>query len=361
MDIHYNMCYAVEHETPRKPSTARRAKASCNRPAAVRQNVSVSGRNSKRLLEFRRALGTELPERWQGRTSPQVGARTTSTLDTGTETKTIEPPGARADRCWLLNGSLDIAPDRPIDRKTFSNMLPPRPHLEDDEKYGVDMAEAGTPRHPERREDDRPLEEARLAAYKKKPQELGLILHSSMKADFSSSRTFAKHGGRSERPRFSATATNGTGFPLSPPSQYPRNGVGLGCTSVSIPLTSPGWRSFGSCVIFCDRYRVRSFSSGMVAPSTGVSSSRSFCSDTDGFTCTDCRLTHRRSIPMSSYGLRQSMRFPMVHLKTSRILALNSGRRFIALETPNGCSGPAFMPRICRGHDQYIHYLCETQ
>lgn len=361
MDIHYNICYATGHETPRNASAAGRPKTTCDRPVTRWQNLSVGRCNGKRVPELCRALGAELSKGRQEGPSPQVGERAPAALVGSAEANIAEASDGWADRCGLLNGPLDLASDRSADRKAFSTTLSSGPHLEDDAEHGVDVAEAGAQSHPERREGDRPLEEERLAAYKKKPEDFGRISPSSMKADFSSSRMSARRGGRSERPPFFVTATNGIGFPLSPPSPYPRNGVGSDCTFVFTPRTSPASKSFDSCAFSCDRSRATSFSSGTVVPSTGVSSSGSSCKDTSGFTYIASRRTHPKSIPTSSCGQRQSMRFRMQRLKTSRNSVPNSDRRFIAFETPSHCSGPAFMLRLCHGRDQCIHYLCETQ
>lgn len=351
MDIHYNMCYHQGYETPRHAPTTRGAKASRHRPASIRQDLPICGRNAERFPKFRGALGAEFSKGRERSAPPQdsVWSSTALVACAKAQAPSTAEKGANCSR--LYDRLVDVASHSPANRKTFPSALSSGPCMADNDEFWMDMAKTGAPGHPEGRKDNCSLEENGVAPYKKKPQLLEHISHSSTKADFCLSRMFANRGLRAEEPRFFAIAIGEIECPRSLPLPYPRNGAGLACTFAFIPQTSPARRSFDSCATFCDKCQVTSCSSGTAGPFTSGSPSRNFCVDIDGFMYIDSLHTPLNSIPMNLFGPRLNARFPTAHRKTSRSLASNSDRRFIASKTPNSYFGPAFTHQSCHGHE----------
>ena len=206
------------------------------------------------------------------------------------------------------------------------------------------------------------MEEAAVARVKKKPKDLGPISYSSTKADFSSSLTCARPGRRSVIPPSSNTATRGSGFLPSPQSVSPRRASGLDFTSVSTAPILRGWRSLASYVTFCATCADRLCCSGMAAPSTGVSSSRSSFANASGSMCIDSQPMPRRSTPMSLCGAKPKTLWPMVRPKMLSSLDVDSAAPCIESETLRGFFGLAFTLRRSLGLEPlYIHYLCDYQ
>jgi hypothetical protein len=117
-----------------------------------------------------------------------------------------------------------------------------------------------------------------------------------------------------------------------------------------------------SCATCCVTCADRSYCSGMAAPFTSESSSKSSFASTSGFTRIGSQRTPRRSTRMSSFGPRPRTPWPMDAPRTWTSLADDSAALCIASGTPSGFFGPAFTLRSCRGHDSgYAHYLCECQ
>lgn len=350
------------YATPWNPSTARNPKTSGRVLAEGRQDLSVGGCNAERLDKLRGAMGPGLSKRRDGRAAIQTSAGPPPASVRVSETQAAAVTGARHRRGGICDAALELAANCQTDREALRHSLSPRPCVAGDAGPELDVAEAGAPRHPERRGSHRALEEASVAPDKKKPEDLGPISYSSTKAASSSSLTSARHGRRSARPRSSGTAIGTIGSPPSPLSRSPHRASGWGFTFVSTPSTSRGWRSSDSCDTFCVTCADRSWSSGTVALFTNESSSRSSLARTSDSTFIGSPHTPRRSTLMSSFGPKPRARWQMVAPRMLPSLADGSVPLCIASGTPSGCFGPAFTLRSCRGPDSnHIHYLCEYQ
>ena len=355
MDIHSIIRYALGYATLWNPSAAGSAKASCCSFTASWQDVSICSRDPERIDKLCGALGPEFSPRWKKRSATQTGARASATVDPVAEAEAAAIVGARLSRRGIHDGSVDPAAYRQTDPEAFRNPLPPGPRVAGDDESGMDVPEAGAPSHTERRGSHCPLEEIRVAAYKKKPEDLGPISCFSTKAGFSSSQTSARPGRRSVRPQSSGTATGGIGFLLFLRSPCPPRGSASGFTSDFTRPTSRAWKLSDSCVTSSGTCGGRSCFCGMEAPSTSASSSRSFCADTSGSMCIGFRLTPQRSTRTSSSGPKPKMHCPMVRLKTSPNSDAGSAAQSIVFETRSDCFGPAFTLQGDRGLDEYIH------
>lgn len=339
------------HATPWNPSRAGIAPTACSRLAPGRQDLSVRGLDLERFHKLRSALGPEFSERRGQGLAAQASVRSSAAVGVSAETKTVAAIGARTSGSGIRNGFVDLAAHFQADRQTFRGSLPSRPSLAGDGGLRTDLAETGTTRHTEGRKSHRPLEETRVAGYKKKPEDLVPISHSSTKADFSSSLTSAKPGRRLARLLSSGTATSEIGFPQSPLSRYPPRAIAWGFTSVSIARTSLAWRSSDSCGTCFSICGGRWCCSGTAALSTSASSSKNSCTGTNGFMFSPFHRMRQRSIRRSSSGPRPSALSPMGRPRTSPNSDAASAAPSIAFAAPRGCCAPAFTPLICHGRN----------
>ena len=350
------------HATPWNPSTTRSTETSSRSSAAGWQDVPVCGRDAERFDKLRGALGPGLSPRWGSSPAGQTNARAPATVVQVAKAQTPATVGAR---CWsggLYDRAMDSAANCQADRETFRDSLSLRSCVASDDGSKMDVAEAGAPGHAEKRASHRTLEEAAMARVKKKPKDLGPISYSSTKADSFSFLTCARPGHRSAIPRSLDTATGGSGFLPSPPSPSPHRASGLDFTSVSTAPTLRGWRSSASCVTSSGTCADRWCCSGMAAPSTGASSSRSSFANTSGSWCIDFQPMPQSSIPMSLCGPKPRALWPMVHQRTSLSLDVGSAALSIASGALNDFFGLAFtLPNSLGPEWPYIHYLCETQ
>lgn len=362
MDIHCRICYPMEHETLWNSSTAGGTQTAGHRLTSGWPDLPIRGRDSECVHKLGSALGSELPGRWSKGSAVQACARTAASIVARAATGVVTAFKTRTSGGWLHNGSVDPTAYSETDSEALWDSLPPGPCLASDGEFTMDMAEAGTPGHAEKRASHRTLEEEAVARVKKKPKDLGPISYSSTKADSFSSPTCARPGRRSAIPRSLDTATGGTGFLPSPQSPSPHRASGLDFTSVSTATTLRGWRSSASCVTSSGTCADRWCCSGMAAPSTGASSSRSSFANTSDSMCIDFQPMPQSSIPMSLCGPKPRALCPMVHQRTSLSLDVGSAALSIASGALNGFFGPAFTLRNSLGPEwRYIHYLCEYQ
>lgn len=247
MDIHSKISYPMGYEIPRNPSRTRITQTSCCSHAPGWQDLSVRGRNLEFFHKFCCALGPKFSKRWGQGTPGQAGFRPSAAVGTTAEAQAAAVAETRTSGGWIHNGFVDTAAHFQAGPQAFRNSLPPGPYLEADGEFRMDMAEAGAPCHAAGREGHRPLEETRVAGYKKKPEDLVPISPSSTKAGFSSSLTSVRLGRQSGRPLSSGTATSGIGFPQSPPLRSPPRANAWAFTSVSIARTSPELKLSDSC------------------------------------------------------------------------------------------------------------------
>ena len=350
------------HATPWNPSATGSAPMSSCRSAASRQNVSVCRGNSECLDQLCGTLGPELSPGWDSRSAAQANAWASAVVVPVAQAQAAATAGEGRSSGGIHDRPVDSAADCQADREAFRDSLPPGPCVAGDDESGMDVPEAGTPGHAERRGSHRPLENIRVATYKKKPEDLGPISYSSTKAGSSSSLTSARPGPRSGIRRSSGTATSEIESLPSPLSLFPHRASGLDFTSVFTAPTSRGWRSLDSCATFSGICADPLCSSGMVAPSTGASSSRSFCANTSDSMCIGSRPMPQSSTRTSSCGRKPKAPWPTVRPRTSRNLGAGFAARSIASEIPSAFFGLAFTLLTYRGHDDgYIHYLCDSQ
>lgn len=362
MDIHSIIVYAMGHATPWNPSAIRSTKTSSHSSAAGWQDVSVCGRDAERFDKFGGALGPGFSPRWVSSPAGQTHARAPATVVRVAKAQAPATAGARCRRGGIYDRAMDFAANCQADRETFRDSLSLRSCVASDDESKMDVAEAGAPGHAEKRASHRPLEEAAVARVKKKPKDLGPIWYSSTKADSSSFLTCARLGHRSAIPRSLDIVTAGSGFLPSLLSRSLHRASGLDFTSVSTALTLRGWRSSASCVTSSGTCADRWCCSGMAAPSTGASSSRSSFTNTSGSMCIDFQPMPQSSIPMSLCGPKPRALWPMVRQRTWLSLHVGSAALSIVSGALNDFFGLAFTLPNSHGPEwRYIHYLCDGQ
>jgi hypothetical protein len=361
MDTHCRMCYNMRHETLWNSSTTGITETTCRGLVEGGQNVSICGCNAKRIIEFGCALGSKLSERWKGGAPTKASPRTTTSIIASAETQAVAPVGARPAGRRIFHGFVDSATDKQIDRETFRSPLSSWPCVADNDELKMDMAEARTSCRREKRSSHCPVEETQVAQYKKKPENLEPISHFSTKVDFSSSLTSVRRGHPLDRLLSSATLIGGHEFLLSPPSPYPQGDIGLDCISVFIPAPLQGWKSLNSCVIsyaisqdpscFCGMEEL--FISGSLCKTSSINTA---ASTFIGFQRMPRNLTR-----MSLFGQKQNGISQTALQRMFQNSAEDAVNRSIASETRNNFSVLVSRPRIYRGLNNYIRYLCETQ
>lgn len=187
MDIHCRSRYLRGHETPRNPPAAPDAKRASHRPASVRQDLSIHSRDPECFNKFGGALGSSPSQGWLESAPAQACSWASAAADSATEAPLVAVAGKGFPVRRICHRPVDPAAHSQADRETFRDTLSSRPCVAGDAGLGLDVSEAGAAGSATGRESHRALEETRVAAYKKKPENLGPISSSSTKADSSSS------------------------------------------------------------------------------------------------------------------------------------------------------------------------------
>lgn len=356
MDIHCRIRYHRGNETPWIPRATAHAARAGHWPASVRQDLSINSRDPEFLNKFGGTLGSGSSQGWLESTSAQACFWTPADASAPTEAAAAAVAGKGFPVRRIYDGPVDPAAHIQADREIFRNTLSSRPCVAGDAGLGLDLPETGAAGFATGRESHRALEGTRLAAFKKKPKNLGPISSFSTRPASSSSLTSVRPGHQSGRLRFSSTAIGGIGFPLSPASPCRHPESVSDCIFASTRATSLAWRSLDSCVTFCGTCEARWCSFGTAARSTGASSSESSFKNTSGSMCIAFPPMPQNSIRMSSSGPRQSTLSPMARHSTSRRLGRNCVVLFTEFAGPRNCYGPASMHPVSHGHvARHIH------
>ena len=173
------------HTTPWNFSTTRSTKTLSLSSATGWQDVPVSGRDFERFDKLGGALGARLSSRWGSGPAAQTNAWATATVVQVAKAQAPATVGARCRRSGIYNRAMDSAANCQADRETFRDFVSLRSCVASDDGSKMDVAEAGTPSHAEKRASHRALEKEGVARVKKKPKDLGPISYSSTKADSS--------------------------------------------------------------------------------------------------------------------------------------------------------------------------------
>ena len=165
----------MEHETPRNPRAAPDATGAGHRPAAVRQDLSIDSRDAECFNKFGGALGASPSQGWCESAPAQACAGASAAADTATEAPLVAVAGTGVPVRRIYDRPVDPAAHRQADRETFRDTLSSRPCVAGDAGLGLDVSKAGAAGSAAGRESHRALEDTRVAADKKKPEDVGPI------------------------------------------------------------------------------------------------------------------------------------------------------------------------------------------
>ena len=158
--------------------------------------------------------------------------------------------------------------------KRIRGAVSPQSYLADPARRGVVLPGSRAACHSTRREGHRTLEALQVAAYKKKPKDLGPILFSWMKAASCLSPHAVARGGRGVARRSSTTVTSMIAsrhwlrFPYRPSTNT------WACTCAFSRTISRPWTRHSFCVNCCNIFAVRSFCFGIADAYTRARSSQ---------------------------------------------------------------------------------------
>lgn len=196
-----------------------------------------------------------------------------------------------------------------------------------------------------------------MAAYKKKPKNLGPIWYSSMRAAFFSSPTSFAPGPPGDRLLACVAPDAGPRFRPSLPSAFLPAGGASPSTPDSIAIRISDLRKWPGSSGNCSNICAAPWScSGIGGRRTKGLQPKSFCTDTIACTRTFSLAMLRSSTPMSSSGIISSEPWPTARLMIRLISSGSFIRRFKDCGSPRSCSGPASTPRISHGHRYSITY-----
>jgi hypothetical protein len=362
MDTFHRMRYTRMHETSRHCSAVGTPKAPGHGSAEVRQDLPIHRFDDGNIVEFGRALASVLPQAWTPRASGSTDSWPATPAIGCPEAADSEASGTRPSSSRLPNRRVDVKTDCRGNRQAVRGGVSPLSHLEIDAGSRLELPEAAEASPGAQRGGDRLLEEVRVAPYKKRPQRLGPIWSSSMKADSCSSPMLPGLGLRGER--LQICSSQGVG-PSSRPSRLsasPRSESVWPCMRGSIPTRTSGplkWPiSFGiSCATSWAQWSCSGTEGAPIKPDSFNISWTAILACTR-IPSRPMRLSSTRT---SLSGPSLSARWPTAFLKTWIISGISCGRQCADSAAPSSCSGRAFTLPICRGHDGCIHFLGKHQ
>lgn len=341
------LCYTVVHETIRKPSAAGEAAPTRHPSAPGGQDTRGNGRGSRRLEELCPSLATgPSAERgwWPG---SKAGPRSPSQIDRLAKGEACDVASARPPVIGLPHGPVDRSQSAGGDSEAIRDRLPSESSLAFSRGVGVELPEAGEAGQGERRSGHCSVEEASVAPYKKRPQDVVPTLCSLMKRAVCSFPMSAGPGRLAGRRLFCGIGAGEIGSRLFRRLPSALRGTIWGCTGGITQPISRVFRYVLSSAICCSIYPATSFSCGTRAPRTRAASPRSSLRSILGFIQSPSRGMLLNSIPTSMSGQASSATWPIPPQTISR----NWGTflRILYSESVDhrNCSHPVFVHPTC--------------
>src|SRR3989338_528167 len=352
MEILIQFSYPMGHETPWNTATVGDATFVCRK--VVEEGAAPVHRCPGRglLREQRLPVVAVFPKKGREWIAARSGHRTPPEADPGTEAKADAYSLAQCLGRRIRHGPLDPGTNRGGNPAALWGGLSPLPRLEAVARAGLVLPEARDQGAGERRGSDRALEALPVAAYKKKPKDLGAISSFSTRAGSSCFPTSVGPGHLKDRRRFCVVPDTGRRFRLSRPWLYRRTAGGWHSTPVSTPRRTsiPSWppNSWDTCSKRCGDL---SCFFGIAAISTRGRRSGSSSASIRACTPSGSRDILPSSTRRSGFGSCSKSPWPIVRQRicaTSRAEFIVPSRGFAS---PRSCSGPASMLPICHGQD----------
>jgi len=351
--------YTTGYETSWYCQAVGRSQTSRHSSAASKRNVPGRDRHRKGIFELCGALVSSLPQGEAKGVACSSDPWATPALVEEAERAVKAIAIAGSDASWLLHRLVDPEANCEAGRATLWGSLLHRGSMEAAARgTEMELAKAGTTGDPEGPKGHRTLEEAELAPYKKKPEDLRPIWLSSTRADSCSSPTSVRPGHRWEEHPSCTTVIGGIGSPPSPASRSPQGINGWDSMCNSTGSTSRACRLSGFCATSCTIFEDRWSCSGMVDPSTSAKWSATLFTSKPGSTSIPFLPMPRSSTPMNLSGPRPNIPCPTALLKTPR----NSSDTFVPQSKESGdrrnCCGLVSSHLICHGpNNMYVSII----
>lgn len=304
------------HETKRKSKTIGSAALRSDRHAAFRKNLPLCSGQLASVFEFGRALVSDLSKERTNR-YPEPSAMGKAIFVDGFPKGEVKKEVAeRRSGSRTHHRLMDAETDRGADSKGFRYSLYPCGGMEaSPQRFSLELSKAGTTRFAEGREGHRRLEKQELAAYKKKPKNLGPIWRFSTKAGSCSSRWFVGVGHRQVRRRFCDTVTVMIKYPPSAALPYPPAADVLDFISDSMRITLPAAKSSLFCDICFAICADMLYSFGMAVLYIGKQLLRNFWKKQSDFIYIAFLVMRRNSIRLNTFGPMANVTSPTAHMK----------------------------------------------
>ena len=358
MDTSSHIIYSVRHETSWKSRSVGETAVSSDNNASRGANLSRRSRKVESLVEFCRAVVSELSQERSARHSEPSQVGTPVFVGNPPKRKIGATAAARSNSRWTFHRPMDFEASGPSDSDKLRSSLHTCRRVEIiAQRSGVELPEAGKTGVAKRRGSHRPLEGANMAPYKKKPKNLGPIWHFSTKAGSCSYRTFVEPGLRPVVHPFSATAIGVTRSRLLAASPCPPVESGWDFMFVSTQTTSREPKSFITCNILCVTSAGTWSWFGTMVKSTKEKTSKFFCSTPHASTFSHSHLMHRNSILSNKFGLMANETCRTAPMKTRSISASISAGPFTGYTTLNSFSSLASNTRSYHGHDLCVSII----
>src|SRR5215211_5811400 len=267
------------------------------------------------------SMAASLAERRRDRVGRQARSWASAPVERSATRALAPAVMARRHGLWLLQRTVDLEAHRDRDATGNRGPLSSCPRLEGAAPLWLELSGPRASGAPTGRTRHCALEALPVAGDKNKPDDLGPIWPSWMRAAFSLSRRAGARGHRKGRRRSSATPTNTIGSRRWRRSLSRRTGSIGACTSGFNRTTSPPctWPTF--CGRSCTICEVMSSCCGIKARFTGGRRSRQCSRPTPACRSKSSQLTPQNSIPSSSSGTTSKGIRPTAYRGTSGISA----------------------------------------
>jgi len=290
------------HETFWLATNARTPSRQSGRPGAGRHEYEGGKQARESVCVKRVYLVSRLSEERGGCIGTKEGAWPPSQACRQALDRSVAHIAERRAGLRFSQRSLDVKKNTVSNFKRVWSQLPFRSRLEDFAQGQVELSSARTAGDPAGRRQDRKLEAAQVASYKKKSKDLALTSSSSMRAVSCSFRHVGAPGGRKDTHPLPGTITNMIGFRRLVRSRCPQSRNAWASIYVFRKRTSTLGTPRISCACSCATYTARWSSSGTTGESIAGLLFGSFKDNTLVFMWSTSPATQRSSTLWSGYG-----------------------------------------------------------
>ena len=357
------MSYLSGHETLWKARNTRKAEAACPAPAQSRPQLSLCCPRGALFVELRRTVVPTVPQRWSEGTPAQANSGASFATVSKGETKACRNLVGRSAGSRLRDRSLDTETGAGGNRQALSCPLHHCQCLAIDAGSWMELPEAGTAGQGEKRACHPGLETSGVGRSKKKPQSLGHISFSSMKAAFCWYHRSGAHGPHGEKPR--AFRWQGIGIRSRPSvvSVFLPRRSAWGSISSSIPTRISASRRWSNFLPICrGTFEATSLSSGTTTRFIREISSKPICNGILAFIDIFYQAMRRNLTRTNSFGPISREPLPTAFRRIRNTSCANFPDQPDGFSVRKNFYGHAFADQSCHGaKPNSIHYLLKDQ